>query len=160
MGQRQGKTNDGVGDELLQFVTFKIGEEEFGIDILKVREIKPMMSITKVPKTPDFVEGVLNLRGRILPIIDMRKRLYLSAKAPDKFTRIIIVDIDQMWIGFIVDSVSKVLRIPSRIIEPPPPTVSNIDTEYIIGVGKMDTGLLIILNLSKLLTEEEKNILK
>ena len=107
-------------DELLQLVTFSIGDEEFGVDILKVQEIIRTMEITKVPRAEDFVEGVINLRGKVIPIIDLRRRFGLVSKSHDKDTRIIVIEISNMIVGFVVDSVSEVLRIPASTVEPPP----------------------------------------
>ena len=141
--------------ELMQLVTFSIGEEEFGVDILKVQEIIRMMEITKVPRAPEFVEGVINLRGKVIPIIDLRRRFGLSARGHDKDTRIIVIEINNMIVGFVVDSVSEVLRIPSSTVEPPPPVVSGMESEYISGVGKLEDRLLILLDLDRLLSHEE-----
>jgi purine-binding chemotaxis protein CheW len=146
-------------EELLQLVTFSIGEEEFGVEILKVQEIIRMLEITRVPKAPDFVEGVINLRGKVIPVIDLRLRFGLTAKEHDKKTGIIVIEINQMIVGFVVDSVSEVLRIPSSTIEPPPPVISGLDSEYISGVGKLDDRLLIMLDLNRLLSKEEKSAL-
>lgn len=145
--------------ELMQLVTFSIGEEEFGVDILKVQEIIRMMEITKVPRAPDFVEGVINLRGKVIPIIDLRKRFGLSTRDHDKHTRIIVIEINKMIVGFVVDSVSEVLRIPSNTVEPPPPVVSGLESEYISGVGKLEDRLLILLDLDRLLSGEEREVL-
>jgi purine-binding chemotaxis protein CheW len=142
-------------DELIQLVTFSIGEEEFGVDILKVQEIIRTMEITKVPRAQVFVEGVINLRGKVIPIIDLRRRFGLSSKAHDKHTRIIVIEINNMIVGFVVDSVSEVLRIPSGTVEPPPPVVAGVDSEYISGVGKLQDRLLILLDLDKLLSSED-----
>ena len=144
------------GTDLLQLVTFRIGEEEFGVDILLVQEIIRKMNITRVPKAPDFVEGVINLRGKVIPIIDLRKRFGLETKEYDKNTRFIVIEINDMIVGFVVDSVSEVLRIPSDTVEPPPPVVSGLDSEYISGVGKLEDRLLILLDLDRLLSREEK----
>ncbi len=146
--------------ELMQLVTFSIGEEEFGVDILKVQEIIRMMEITKVPRAPDFVEGVINLRGKVIPIIDLRKRFGLITRDHDKHTRIIVIEINNMIVGFVVDSVSEVLRIPSNTVEPPPPVVSGLESEYISGVGKLEDRLLILLDLDRLLSGEERDVLK
>jgi purine-binding chemotaxis protein CheW len=144
-------------DEALKgLVTFKIGEEEFGVDLLTVQTIIRMTEPTRVPKSPDFVEGVINLRGSIIPVIDFRKKFNLPKKEVEKDTRIIVTEIDQKVIGFIVDSVSEVLRIPTSSIEPPPPIIAGIDSEYISGVGKLEDRLLILVNLNKLLSETEK----
>lgn len=142
-------------DELLQLVTFSIGEEEFGVDILKVQEIIRTMEITKVPRAQDFVEGVINLRGKVIPIIDLRRRFALDSKEHDKHTRIIVIEINNMIVGFVVDSVSEVLRIPAGTVEPPPPVVAGLESEYISGVGKLHDRLLILLDLDKLLSNED-----
>lgn len=142
-------------DELLQLVTFSIGEEEFGVDILKVQEIIRTMEITKVPRAQDFVEGVINLRGKVIPIIDLRRRFGFTSKVHDKHTRIIVIEINNMIVGFVVDSVSEVLRIPAATVEPPPPVVAGVESEYISGVGKLEDRLLILLDLDKLLSNED-----
>ncbi len=145
--------------ELLQLVTFSIGEEEFGVDILKVQEIIRTMEITKVPRAPDFVEGVINLRGKVIPILDLRKRFGLMSREHDKHTRIIVIEINNMIVGFVVDSVSEVLRIPASTVEPPPPVVAGLESEYISGVGKLEDRLLILLDLDRLLSGEEQDML-
>lgn len=141
--------------ELLQLVTFSIGEEEFGVDILKVQEIIRTMEITRVPRAADYVVGVINLRGKVIPIIDLRRRFGLQPKGHDENTRIIVIEISNMIVGFVVDSVSEVLRIPADTVEPPPPVVAGLDSEYINGVGKLEDTLLILLDLDKLLSHDE-----
>ncbi|WP_028575893.1 chemotaxis protein CheW [Desulfonatronovibrio hydrogenovorans] len=145
---------------ILQLVTFKVGEEEFGIEIFSVKEIIRMLDITKVPRAPDFVEGVVNLRGRVIPIIDLRRRFGLEPAERDKNTRIVVIEMEGMSVGFVVDAVSEVLRIPADTVEPPPPVVAGIDAEYISGVGKLESRLLIMLDLDKLLAADEKSVLK
>lgn len=142
--------------DLLQLVTFSIGDEEFGVEILKVQEIIRMLEITKVPKAPPFVEGVINLRGKVIPILDLRKRFGLDSRSHDKNTRIIVIEINSMIVGFIVDSVSEVLRLPANTVEPPPPVVAGLDSDYISGVGKLEDRLLIMLDLNRLLSNEEQ----
>ena len=142
-------------DELLQLVTFSTGDEEFGVDILRVQEIIRTMAITKVPKAPEFVEGVINLRGKVIPIIDLRRRFGLQPKSHDKHTRIIVIEINTMIVGFVVDAVSEVLRIPASTVEPPPPVVSGLESEYISGVGKLEDRLLILLDLDRLLSRAD-----
>jgi purine-binding chemotaxis protein CheW len=146
--------------ELLQLVSFKIGKEEYGVDILNVQEINKMTQITKVPNAPEFVEGVINLRGRVIPVIDLRTRLNLAKKEHDKDTRIIIVEVDNATVGFIVDAVSEVLRIPVSITEAPPAIVAGIDSEFIKSVGKLEDRLLILIDLNKILSAENKEDLK
>ena len=144
-------------DELLQLVTFSIGEEEFGVNILKVQEIIRTMEITKVPRAPEFVEGVINLRGKVIPIIDLRRRFGLAPKAHDKNTRIIVIEINNIIVGFVVDAVSEVLRVPASPVEPP--VVAGVDSDYISGVGKLQDRLLIMLDLDKLLSSEDMDML-
>jgi purine-binding chemotaxis protein CheW len=146
--------------EVLQLVSFKIGNEEFGVDILQVQEINRLVEVTRVPNAPDFVEGVMNLRGRIVPVVNLRKRLGLEKRENDKDTRIVVVEIEGKTIGFIVDSVSEVLRVSKSVVEPPPELISGIDSEYIIGIAKLENRLLILLDLKKVLNVEERETLK
>lgn len=148
-----------VDQKLIQLVTFSIGEEEFGVNILQVQEIIRTMEITNVPRAPEFVEGVINLRGKVIPIVDMRSRFGLESKEHDKYTRIIVIEIDMIIVGFVVDAVSEVLRIPANSVQPPPPVVAGMDSEYIDGVGKLDDRLLILLDLDSLLDNEEMEAL-
>ena len=137
------KTQDESNE--IQLVSFLLGEEEFGADILMVQEIIRMQPITRVPNAPHFVEGVINLRGKVIPIVDLRKRLNVEGIQDQKKIRIIVVDVDGKITGFIVDAVSQVLRIPKSIIEPAPSIViAGIDSEYITGVSKLDDKLLIL----------------
>ncbi len=146
--------------ELLQLVSFKIGEEEFGVDILSVQEINRMSQITKVPNTPHFIEGVINLRGRIIPVLDLRVKLGLLKLEHNKNTRIVVVELKGQTIGFIVDEVSEVLRIPKNITEAPPAMVGGIDSEYITSIGKLEDRLLILLDLEKILSLSEYELLE
>ncbi|MHB8338395.1 MAG: chemotaxis protein CheW [Ignavibacteriaceae bacterium] len=139
-----------VNNELLQLVTFKLDVEEFGIDILRVQEIIRIMNITKVPNSPEFVEGVINLRGRVIPVINLRRRLMLPTIEKDNKTRVIVVELSDKTVGFIVDEVNEVLRIPKSITEPPPEMTAGIDSDYITSVGKLEDRLLILLDIEKL----------
>ncbi len=147
-------------EELLQLVSFKIGDEEFGVDILSVQEINRMSQITKVPNTPEFIEGVINLRGRIIPVIDLRVKLGMTRKEHDKNTRIVVVELKGQTIGFIVDEVSEVLRIPKDITEAPPDMVGGMNSDYITSIGKLEDRLLILLDLEKILSTSEFNVLE
>ena len=153
----QGKTDS---HEIIQIVSFRLGEEEYGVDILNVQEIIKMLDITRVPNSPDFVEGVINLRGKVLPVIDLRKRLGLPKKEHDKSTRIIVVEMDHKTVGFIVDSVSEVLRIPSSSLEAPPQMSNGVGEEFINAVGKLQDRLLILLDLRRILSVDEKQKLE
>jgi len=144
-----------MSDQELQLVSFNVGSEEFGVDILKVHEINRMTEITRVPKAPVFVEGVINLRGKIIPIIDLRKRFGMETKEKDKNTRIVVVEINEQTIGFVVDSVSEVIRMPMENIDDAPELVTGIDADYIKGVGKLENNLLILLDLEKVMSKQE-----
>lgn len=144
-----------ISEELLQLVSFKLGDAEFGVDILRVQEINKMMDLTVVPNTPSFVEGVVNLRGRIIPVINLRSKLGMPVREYDTETRIIVVELDDKTIGFIVDEVNEVLRIPKSITEQPPQIVSGVDSEYITAIGKLEDRLLILLDLTRILSNAE-----
>lgn len=146
--------------DLLQLVGFNLGREEFGVDILMVQEINRMLAITQVPRAPGFVEGVINLRGRVIPIISLRKRFGLPKREHDKNTRVIVVEIETKTFGMVVDGVNEVLRLPKDTVEPPPPIVAGVGAEYISGIGKLDGKMLILLDLSKLMSEGEKETLR
>jgi purine-binding chemotaxis protein CheW len=152
------KNND-VSD-LLQLVSFKIGDEEFGIDIFNVKEINRMVNITKMPNTPDYVEGIINLRGKVIPVIDLRTKLGMPKKDSDKDTRIVVAEIEGRTLGFLVDAVNEVLRIPRNITEAPPEITTSVNSEYITAVGKLDDRLLTLLDLKKVLDREEKQIVE
>ncbi len=137
-------------EEIFQVVSFQIGSEEYAVDILEVQEIIRMVELTPVPKAPYFVEGVINLRGKVIPIIDLRLRFGLSAAEQTKETRIIVVDVSRVILGLVVDSVSEVLRVPSNLIESPPNGKQG-GAEFHKGVGRIDGRLLIMLNLNRLL---------
>ena len=142
-----------------QLVSFKIENEEFGVNIEEVQEIIRLPEITRVPQAPFFVEGVINLRGNVLPVIDLRKRFDLEATKKTNATRIVVTNVDNKTTGIIVDSVSEVLRLPKDAIEPPPPIVAGIEAKYLRGIGKLDDGkrLLILLNLREILTVRKED---
>ncbi len=140
---------------VLQLITFSLGAEEFAIDILEVKEIIRTMEASKIPRSLDFVEGVINLRNVVIPIIDLRKRFEMPEKEPDSNTRIIVIEISELLVGFIVDSVSEVFSINSSEVEPTPSVVSGLESEYINGVAKLNEKLLILLNIEKLLSMDE-----
>jgi purine-binding chemotaxis protein CheW len=140
-----------AGEELLQLVSFNIGEEEFGVDILQVQEINRMLEVTRVPNAPEYVDGVINLRGKVIPIIDLRRRFGMERKQHDKNTRIVVVELSKKVVGFVVDAVQEVLRIPRNVTEPPPTIAGGVHEEYITAVGKLEDRLLILLDLEKVL---------
>jgi len=142
--------------EEIQLVVFMIGDEEFGVEINQVREIVKLVSITRMPKAPVFIEGVVNLRGQIITVIDLAKRLDLPSKGRTETSRIMVVEVSENTVGMIVDSVSEVLRLPSDDIEPTPALIeTEVHEQYLRGVGKMGERLLILLDLNAVLSTEE-----
>lgn len=144
--------------ELIQLVSFNLDNEEYGVDVLKVREIIRMPSITRVPNTPGYVEGVINLRGKVIPIINMRRRFALREQGYDKQTRIMVMDVEGELMGFIVDAVSEVIRISSSEIQPSPAVVtSGIDQECIAGIINQAERLLVLLDLQRMFSQDEQH---
>ncbi|SEO46226.1 chemotaxis protein CheW [Propionispora vibrioides] len=143
----------------LQLVVFRLAREEYGLPITRVQEINRLVPITKLPQTPPFMEGIINLRGRIIPVIDLRKRFQLEVTEHTDNTRIIIVEVNGQTIGVIVDAVNEVVRLEQEQIEPPPPSFV-LDAQYIHGVGKVDGRLLILLNINAVLSSQEEIELK
>jgi purine-binding chemotaxis protein CheW len=154
--------HDAEQEKLIQLVGFTIGRELFGVDILMVQEIIRAAPITPVPNSPDFVEGVINLRGNILPVIDLRKRLNLyNGEVLQKDTWILILDIQNKITGFIVDSVTEVLKIQDETIEAAPDIITaGLESQYLRGVCDIGTQLLILLDFQQILLREELHTLK
>jgi purine-binding chemotaxis protein CheW len=158
MSYEQNSNEISVTRQLLeeeQLVTFKIDMEEYGVKIENVQEINRMTEVTKIPRAPYFIEGIVNLRGNVIPALDLRRLFKLSEKQVTDATRIIIVDLNGKRTGIIVDSVSEVLRFEKMLIEAPPDILSSgIDSDYVEGVGKLDNGkrMILILNISKVLS--------
>jgi purine-binding chemotaxis protein CheW len=138
----------------LQFISFRVGGEEFGLDILRVQEIIRNQALTRVPNLPDYIDGVFNLRGKVIPVIGLRKRLGLNEQPADKQTRIVVVDVQNQTLGFIVDSVSEVLRIHGNTVEPIP-RLGKSERDYVLGVGKVESRLLLIIDLEQLVSGTE-----
>lgn len=139
-----------------QLVIFELGAEHFGIDIASVEGINKMLEITKIPKAPGYMLGITNLRGSVLPVIDLQKRFGMLEQEQTSETRIVVANMDGVKIGMVVSAVSEVLTIEDKVIEPPPPMVSNVNSEFIVGVAKIDKRLVILLDLAKVLTADEK----
>jgi len=142
-----------------KFLTFLMANEKYGLEILKVREIMGMMDVTSVPTTPPFVRGVINLRGKVIPVVDLRLKFGLEAKEDTQRTCIIVVHLthtaQEMTMGIIVDEVSDVLDIDQNQIEPPPSFGANIRTDFILGMGKVDQKVMTMLDIDRVLTEQE-----
>ncbi|MUK89893.1 chemotaxis protein CheW [Ornithinibacillus sp. L9] len=141
-------------------IVFQLKDEEFAVPVKQVGSIERLMKITRVPQTADFVKGVVNLRGVVTPIIDLRVRFGIEATDYNESTRIIIVSLDDMEVGLIVDAANDVIDIPVNVIEPAPEVVGAVDVDYIEGVAKLENRLLILLDLQKVLTTEEMKELK
>ena len=139
----------------MQLVSFRLAQEEYGIEITKVQEIILMGEITRVPQTPDYIKGLINLRNTVIPIVDLRRRFGLVEQPSGDETRIMVVNVAGKTIGIIVDAVSEVLRIAKEQIAPPPPTVAGLGREYLTGLVKLENRLLILLDIDKILTDEQ-----
>jgi purine-binding chemotaxis protein CheW len=163
-GRQQLKRVAPEPEKVVQLISFTVGSERFGVEILVVQEIIMMSRITEIPNSPDFVEGVINLRGNIIPVLDLKKRLRLrNYKAPETGkpgTRILVVEVDGDITGFIVDSVAKVITVPaSAIAAPPEIVVAGVQSHYISGVIHLDESILVILDFKRILSVDEKDAL-
>lgn len=158
MDEATGVTGSGM-DREGKYLTFSLGEEEYGIGILKVKEIIGMMRITPIPRTPEYVKGVINLRGKVIPVLDLRLRFGIASVAYTERTCIVVVDTgsesDRHQIGIVVDSVSEVINIRSVDIEDTPAFGAAMDTECILGMAKTGGGIKILLDIDRVLNSEE-----
>ena len=142
-----------------QLVVFDVAGEHYGVDIAAVESIIKMQTITVVPRAPAFVEGVINLRGKVLPVIDLRKRFGLARESNTRDTRIVVVEMGGTTVGMTVDGVSEVLRINDDAIEPPSPIVTTVESSFIKGIAKVGERLVILLDLSRVLSTQETSSL-
>lgn len=147
-------TGTSIGDEESKYLTFKLADEEYGVEILKVREINGLMDITAVPRMPVYMKGVINLRGKVIPVVDLRLKFSLEEIEYTEETCIIVVDVGKE-IGIIVDTVSEVLDIAGDNIEPPPSMGASVDSSFILGMGKVGNAVKILLDIDKVLTTGE-----
>ncbi len=150
------KSGEQSAGEELQLVAFRLQEEEFAVDIQRVREVLKITQITPLPQSLSYIEGVINLRGEVIPVVDLRKRFNIKNAQETSDSRIIIVEIDESLVGLIVDSVTEVLHILSSAVDPPPRRLAGTRTEFIKGVGKLGDRLLIVLDLEQILSSEEQ----
>ena len=141
----------------LQLVVFKLDDEDYGVDIMQVQEISPYEKLTKVPNSPEFVDGIVNLRGDVMPVVSLKKKFKLAETDITELTRLIVINKGNRKTGFVVDDASEVITISDKDVEEAPPMIVGPDRNYIQGIGKLDKRILVILNLHKLLTEEEEN---
>ncbi len=149
----------GGGNER-QLVVFQLAAELYGVDIARVHEIIRLPAVTRVPRAPAFVEGVINLRGKVIPVVDLRRRFNLPLAEHSRASRIVVVEIGDQVVGIIVDAVSEVLRVNPSIIELPSPVVAGIDSEYLEGIAKLPDRLVILLDLDRVLAKEERRALE
>jgi purine-binding chemotaxis protein CheW len=149
--------NEELDEDALKnrFLTFHLGKESYGLEIRHVTEIIVLQEITKVPDLPEFIIGVVNLRGNVISVMDMRKRFNLESREYDDRTCIIVVNIKDIAIGLLVDTVNEVLNIPEENVDPPPKTHSGIKSSYVMGMGKVGDQVKILLDIEKILHEEE-----
>lgn len=146
--------NLNAGSDVMQIGTFRLGQQLFGIDLLKMREIIRPVEITRIPQAEDFVEGVINLRGAVIPVINMRKRFKMPPLPNNKETRIINIEIEDLVVGFLVDAIGQVYRLPINSIEPSPAVMASVNTEYIKGIANTEEFMLVILDTEQLISIE------
>jgi len=138
-----------------QFLTFNLAEEFYGVDILKVQEIKGYTNVTKIPNTPDYLKGVLNLRGTIVPIVDLRMKFGMGVTEPTSFTVVVVVNVRNRVMGFLVDAVSDVLDLNAKDIQPPPELGNTVDITFVAGIGNSNDHLVTLLDIDRVLTDDE-----
>lgn len=152
-----GEKTDSNGNE---FLAFTLGKEEYGIDILKVQEIRGYEAVTRIANSPDFIKGVVNLRGIIVPIVDMRIKFQLGEPTYDQFTVVIILNIGGRVVGMVVDSVSDVITLTQEQIKPAPEMGTTFDSDYLIGLGTMEQRMLILVDIDKLMSSAEMGLIE
>ncbi len=154
----------GQTDRAGKYLTFRLAQEEYGLEILKVQEIIGMMKVTRVPKVPDFMRGVINLRGKVIPVVDLRLKFAMEAREDTEKTCIIVVQISgrgqETTLGIIVDEVSEVMDIRRERIEPPPVFGADVDTTFLLGLGKIDEKVILMLDIDRVLSAEEICVLE
>lgn len=141
-----------------EFLSFRLGAEEYGIDILKVQEIRECDAVTSIANTPDFIKGVIDLRGIIVPIVDLRLKFRMESAVYDQFTVVIILNVAHRVVGIVVDSVSDVVTLTAEQIKAAPEFSSNLDTQYISGLGRIDDRMLILVDIERLMTSADMEL--
>ncbi|MDM0021328.1 chemotaxis protein CheW [Variovorax saccharolyticus] len=144
----------------LEFLSFTLGEEEYGIDIQKVQELRGYDAVTRIANAPEYIKGVVNLRGIIVPIIDMRIKFALGTPSYDQFTVVIVLNIGGRVVGMVVDSVSDVITLTAEQIKPAPAMGSVLDTDYLIGLGTLDERMLILVDIDRLMSSDEMGLIE
>lgn len=156
--QREVRTTYSREDQ--QYLTFNLADEYYGVDILKVQEIKGYTTVTRIPNTPDYLKGVLNLRGTIVPIVDLRMKFGMGTTDPTPFTVMVVVNVRNRIMGFMVDAVSDVLDLNAKNIQAPPELGSAVDITFVAGIGNANDRLVTLLDIDRVLTEEEVKIVE
>ena len=154
----QEATAASAGNQGNEFLTFTLGKEEYGIEILKVQEIRGYDAVTTLANTPEFIKGVINLRGIIVPIVDMRIKFHLGSAEYNQFTVVIILNVANRVVGMVVDGVSDVITLNPEQIKPAPEFGSAIDTKYVMGLGTVDDRMLILVDIEKLMTSRDMEL--
>jgi len=149
-----------IKEPIIEALAFRLGKEEYGVDLLKVQEIRGHDPVTRIANAPDFIKGVVNLRGIIVPIVDLRQRFHLNIREYDQFTVVIVLNIANRIIGMIVDSVSDVIRLGPDDIRPAPQMSTAFDTDYLLGLGAIDERMLILLDIERLLSSEDLGLIE
>ncbi len=152
--------NDQEAQGALEALAFTLGSEEYGIDILKVQEIRGYDTVTRVANAPDFIKGVINLRGIIVPIIDMRIKFNLGTPTYDQFTVVIVLNIGERVVGMVVDSVSDVITLNRDQIKPAPEMGTAMNTDYLVGLGTLDERMVILIDIDRLMSSEEIGLIE
>jgi purine-binding chemotaxis protein CheW len=150
----------GANGKPRELLTFKLGSEEYGIDILRVQEIRGYDAVTTIANTPDFIKGVINLRGIIVPIVDMRIKFHLGCVTYNELTVVIILNIAKRIVGIVVDGVSDVIALTDDQIKPAPEFNSSLDIEYITGLGSVDDRMIIVMDIEKLMTSQDMDLVE
>ena len=148
------KAREGAA-EVKQLISFTVGAEEYGLELLRVKEVIRMRQITWLPKAPACVKGIINLRGDVIPIVDLRERFGLAAQEQTAMTRVIVVEVEGRMVGMVVDSDSQVVRVPADQFDPPPPVMGSASKDFITAVGKMGDKLVIMIDVDRILSTEE-----
>ncbi|WP_035627446.1 chemotaxis protein CheW [Herminiimonas sp. CN] len=152
--------NGSAGQPVLEFLAFTLGQEEYGIDILKVQEIRGYETVTAIANAPEFIKGVVNLRGIIVPIVDMRIRFNLGVPRYDQFTVVIILNIGGRIMGIVVDSVSDVTTLKPEQIKPAPQMGTAFEADYLLGLGTLDERMLILVDIDKLMSSADMGLIE
>ncbi len=146
-------TGEGI---MIQFVSFLLEDVEYGVDILSVHEILRYPELTRLPTTPEFIKGVVNLRGNVIPVVDVRIRFGLPENEVTDLTRVIVVETGEKQVGLLVDNVHQVVRIPESSVDPPSELIEGVSDQFIMGIGRLQDRLIVILNLTNILFEDEE----